>query len=141
MTPAKRRSTRQRREILEILRATDKHPTALELHAVVRKRLPRVSLGTVYRNLEVLCEDGLARKLVLAGSDTRYDGLTHDHVHVRCTGCGALRDLPAARRDAEPDVPAEAEGFAIHGFRLEYFGVCAKCRTQDASPGDEGPGT
>lgn len=133
MAPAHRRNTRQRREVLEALCASSAHPTALELHAAVRERLPRISLGTVYRNLEVLCEDGLARKLVLAGSDTRYDGQTHAHDHVRCTDCGALRDLPAAERAAAPVPPAEAEGFVIHGYRLEYFGVCAACR-QRAEP-------
>jgi Fur family ferric uptake transcriptional regulator len=116
--------------ILEELCARDTHPTATELHAAVRKRLPRISLGTVYRNLEVLCEDGLARKLFLAGTDARYDGLTHAHDHVRCTICGALQDFPGESRSATP-VPREAGGFLIQGYRLEYYGLCAACRSHE----------
>ena len=134
MSRVQRRNTPQRRVILEELRSTYTHPTAAELHLAVRKHLPRISLGTVYRNLEVLCEDGLARKLALAGTDARYDGLTHAHDHVRCTACGALRDLAGAERAALPKPPAEAGGFEIHGYRLEYFGLCADCRERQTFP-------
>jgi Fe2+ or Zn2+ uptake regulation protein len=83
----------------------------------------------------VLCEDGLARKLVLAGTDARYDGLTHAHDHVRCTECGALQDFPGASPESRPPVPHEAAGFLIHGYRLEYFGLCAACRPREARAG------
>ena len=135
MTPAKRRSTRQRRVILAELRSARTHPTAAELHRQVRKRLPRISLGTVYRNLEVLCEDGLARKLFLAGADARYDGLTDAHDHLRCTGCGTLQDFPGGSRDVRPALPREAAGFLIQGYRLEYHGLCAACRSHGPHAG------
>lgn len=131
----KRRHTPQRQVILEELHALHTHPTAAELYAVVRTRLPRISLGTVYRNLEVLCEDGTARKLALAGGDTRYDGQTHGHDHVRCTGCGILRDLPAVELPVRP-LPATAAGFRIDGYRLEYLGLCPDCRSAQERRGD-----
>ncbi|MBE0565231.1 MAG: transcriptional repressor [Krumholzibacteria bacterium] len=141
MTPSRptgkhRRHTPQRQVILEELCELRTHPTAAELYALVRDRLPRISLGTVYRNLEVLCADGLARKLTLAGSDARYDGVVHRHDHVRCTGCGILRDLPRGALQVSPVAPAEAAGFRIEGYRLEFQGLCPSCRT-GADPGAE----
>lgn len=130
----RRRHTPQRQVILEELAGLYTHPTAAELYALVRQRLPRVSLGTVYRNLEVLCEDGLARRLTLAGSDARYDGNTRPHDHVRCIGCGILRDLPPGTAAFRPDLPAEAAGFLVEGYRLEYFGRCPRCRATGGDP-------
>ncbi|MFN2371048.1 MAG: transcriptional repressor [Candidatus Krumholzibacteriia bacterium] len=136
-TGKRRRHTPQRQVILEELTDLHTHPTAAELYALVRRRLPRVSLGTVYRNLEVLCEDGLALKLPLAGSDTRYDGNTASHDHVRCTGCGSLRDLPPGTAAFRPDVPAEVGGFLVEGYRLEFIGLCPCCRADAGVPGHD----
>ncbi len=124
--PKQRRSTPQRRIILEELRALRTHPTAAELFAIVRRRLPRISLGTVYRNLDVLHEDGRIRKLELAGAEARFDADLSPHLHIRCTECGRVEDL----MDASPgtDIPAELAGFLVQGYRLEYFGICPACR-------------
>lgn len=121
-----RRNTPQRHVVLEELRAMESHPTAAELFSVVRGKLPRISLGTVYRNLEVLYEDGLINKLELAGSETRFDGMTEPHLHIRCTSCGKVQDVmvPAL----QPQTPVELVGFQVQGCRTEYFGVCPDCR-------------
>jgi Fur family ferric uptake transcriptional regulator len=66
--------TRQRKVILEEIRKTDSHPTADELYQRVRQRLPHVSLGTIYRNLETLAASGLIQKLEMGGSQKRFDG-------------------------------------------------------------------
>ncbi|MFC1715463.1 transcriptional repressor, partial [Candidatus Poribacteria bacterium] len=86
--------TRQRQVILEELRNASFHPTADEVYRRVRKRLPRISLGTVYRNLETLSKAGIVKKLELGGARKRFDGYSEDHYHVRCTGCGRLEDVP-----------------------------------------------
>ena len=104
------------------------HPTASELYDKVRKRLPRVSLGTVYRNLEVLHEDGKIIKLDLAGHEARFDGMVRPHCHVRCTDCGKVRDLPEIDPRKFETASAEINGFLIQGFKLEYFGICPGCR-------------
>ena len=126
----RRRNTPQRRTILDHLRTSHDHPTAAEIYGSVRARLPRISLGTVYRNLDVLHEDGMIHKIENAGADTRYDGRLEPHDHVRCTRCGALRDMPG--RSAHPAATsppgAEVAGIAIAGWRLEYFGLCRECR-------------
>ncbi|MCX7804301.1 MAG: transcriptional repressor [Planctomycetota bacterium] len=121
------RMTAQRRAILEELRGTDAHPSATELYEMVRRRLPRISLGTVYRNLEIMSEEGLALKLEHAGAECRFDGNVAPHSHVRCLGCGRISDVPM-------DIPrelvagaAKASGYRIAGCRLEFDGWCRKC--------------
>ena len=128
-TPKQRRNTPQRKVILAELRALDSHPTAAELYEIVRKKLPRVSLGTIYRNLEVLHEDGHIAKLEFAGAEARFDGMTQPHHHLRCTKCGCVRDLPAQMGTPAVPQPLYTGGFRITGYRLEYFGLCPDCQT------------
>jgi len=126
--PRKFRMTRQRQVILEELKSVRTHPTADEIHRMVRQRLPRVSLGTIYRNLEMLVECRLVQKLELAGSQGRFDGNAEPHYHVRCTECGQVRDLmdvPVAVK--EKDFQSVTD-FEIRGHRLEFFGLCPDCK-------------
>ena len=127
-----RRNTPQRKVILEELCAVKSHPTAAELYDLVRRRLPRVSLGTVYRNLEVLHEDGIIRKLEFAGTETRFDGDTQNHYHVRCGECGHIQDVYDLGPGGSPAQPTELAGYRIEGHRLEYFGVCPDCQSAAA---------
>src|SRR5574340_808335 len=87
------RRTRQREVILEELQKVKSHPTAVGLHDLVRRRLPKISLGTVYRNLELLAKAGVIRKLETAGAEARFDGNAGQHHHIRCVGCGRVDDV------------------------------------------------
>ena len=126
-----RRSTPQRRVILEELCGLKTHPTAAELYEIVRKRLPRISLGTVYRNLEVLTEDGFVLKLESTGSEARFDATVAPHYHVRCRACGKVRDWHGTRPDRMLPYPLEMDGFLVQGHNLEFYGVCAECRAAE----------
>lgn len=121
------RMTRQRRVILEELRKVKTHPSADEVYEMVRKRLPRISLGTVYRNLEILSESGEIKKLEPGSSLKRFDGNPSEHFHIRCIRCNRIADMPMAS-DFEIDLadmtPTEYE---ILGHRLEFFGLCPHC--------------
>lgn len=127
MPQAQTRMTRQRAVILEELRRLKSHPTADELYSVVRGRLPHISLGTVYRNLDFLVESGAARCLEIAGATRRFDGDISDHQHVRCVHCGRIGDVTPPR--AVPEVESlQASGFArILRSRVAYDGVCECC--------------
>ncbi len=125
-----RRNTPQRKVILEELCQMTSHPSAIELYAIVRRRLPRISLGTIYRNLEVLHEDGLILKMDFAGAEARFDGNAKQHYHVRCTECGRIDDIHPLDPDQIPAQPAELAGFLVAGHRLEYFGTCPDCRSR-----------
>jgi len=129
MSEAKlRRNTPQRKVILEELRAVKTHPTAAELYNQVRRRMPRISLGTVYRNLEVLHQDGMIQKLEFAGTETRFDGTIENHYHVRCRECGRIEDVYDLGPGNNPAQPAELAGFRIESHRLEYVGLCPACQ-------------
>ncbi len=120
--------TRQRRVILEELSKARTHPTADEVYARVRRRLPRISLGTVYRNLETLSARGLIGKLEVAGTQKRFDGDAGRHHHVRCIRCGLIADALLEDIDAVASAIGEVEGYEITGYRLELLGRCPRCR-------------
>ena len=130
--PSGQRASRQREIILKELCSLRCHPTADELYDRVRKILPRVSLGTVYRNLELLTEKGLIMKLG-PGERRRFDGNAHPHPHVRCLACGRVDDI-APGVDA-PELPAaDRQGYQITGCNIEYTGVCPACRQNGPAP-------
>lgn len=121
------RMTKQRAIILEELRKVKSHPTADEMYSIVRKRLPNISLGTVYRNLDFLSEIGEIRCLVTSGSSKRFDGDLSQHQHIRCIHCGCIADV------FEPVAPPTVNTLQIPGFskvltsRVEFDGICEHC--------------
>lgn len=123
------RMTPQRRVILEVLRAAKCHPTADELYARVRERVPRISLATVYRNLDLMARSGLVRKLDLGGPQSRYDGMIEDHCHVRCVHCGCVEDVHAPEPAVNLQEVQGPPGFRVLGHRLEFLGECPRCRS------------
>ncbi len=128
--PRKFMMTRQRRVILEELRKLDSHPTADEVYEMARGRLPRISLGTVYRNLEILSECGLIRKLELGGTQKRFDGNLRNHYHVRCIRCGSIEDVPLEPLTTIENAIRKVSDYEIIGTRLEFIGVCPRCRKE-----------
>ena len=126
--PGKLRMTTQRRVIMEELKKLKSHPTAGELCEIVRRRLPRISLGTVYRNLEILSRQGLIQKLDLGGSEMRFDGDVSNHYHLRCLQCGRVQD---AHMSPLSDIEQRIESgndFQVLGHRLEFMGLCRQCQ-------------
>jgi len=140
LVPRKLANTRQRQAILDVLRNTDIHPTAEEVYEMVRKRLPRISLGTVYRNLEALSDHGLIQKLEIAGTQKRFDGRMDKHYHIRCVVCGRVADLPYQQIDVGEERFREATDFEIIGHRLEFWGICPQCQKARAESGETAAG-
>ncbi len=129
-----RRNTRQRQVVLEELRKIGFHPTAAELYEIARCRLPKISLATVYRNLELFAGMGVIRKLETSGGQARFDGDVDRHYHVRCVTCGRVDDARGLPPNPVKEVVGEVSGYDIQGFHLEFFGVCPECL------GSYGPG-
>ncbi|UCF32788.1 MAG: transcriptional repressor [Phycisphaerales bacterium] len=123
-----RRNTQQRKVILDELRKRTSHPTASELYQIVRKRLPRISLGTVYRNLDRFSREGTIQKLRINGNEARYDGNHEPHAHIFCVTCGRVEDALDMPADHVANRLRTLGGFQVLGHRSEYFGVCPKCR-------------
>ncbi|WP_034632896.1 Fur family transcriptional regulator [Maridesulfovibrio bastinii] len=119
------RRSKQRELILEELRGVTSHPTADELYEMVRKRMPNISLGTVYRNLELLASHGVILKIETGGKN-RFDGNSKIHPHLRCTNCGKVEDLDIEVK-TEPVDEEKSRGFSITGCNIEYLGLCPDC--------------
>jgi Fur family ferric uptake transcriptional regulator len=121
-----KRLTRPRQVILDIVRASDAHPSAAAVYRQVRRRLPRVSLATVYRNLRMLAAEGLlTERADLAG--LRFDGNTAPHDHFTCLVCRRIYDVPAARARGVP-ARVVSRRFEVLVQHVEFYGRCDACR-------------
>ncbi len=128
-----RRNSRQRRVILEELRKQKSHPTAAGLYRIVRKRLPKISLGTIYRNLEILSREGIINKLGSSGSEARFDGEVDRHYHIRCSQCGKIDDLYDFSLNKINKRPEKLNGYLVLGHNFEYVGICLDCQKKNGS--------
>ena len=121
--------TVQRDAILAELRSVKSHPTADELYAALRIRMPQISLGTVYRNLEQMSQAGMIRKLETAGRQKRFDGDLSPHHHMRCRICGAVSDVPAGELGGvDVAIRNLLPSLGCDSFHLELCGVCRNCK-------------
>ena len=127
------RLTTQRQIILEELAKVKTHPTASELYDMVRKRLPRIGLGTVYRNLELMADSGMILKIEVGGTQKRFDATTDDHYHIRCSVCGRVDDIdvPVIRDLASQ--AATTTSYQILGHHIEFTGICSSCQKEGRS--------
>lgn len=120
--------SRQRELILNKLDLCKSHPTAEELHAMLKAEAPGLSLATVYRNLNQLAENGMALKIRMPEGADRFDGTLERHYHLVCEQCGSVTDVPAA---CVPDMATEISartGCDVRRHSLVFFGVCPKCK-------------
>jgi len=122
--------TPSRTAILEGIARAGCHPTADDVYAMVRRALPRVSLGTVYRNLELLTRHGFIRTLADGRGQRRYDAVLEDHCHVRCEVCGRVDDVRVTPPGRLVDAVEDDGGYDIHGYRLSFRGLCPDCASE-----------
>lgn len=119
--------SRQRESIKEYLNSTYDHPTADMVYLHVKEHYPNISLGTVYRNLNLLSEMGEALKISTSYGGDRFDGHTHPHYHFCCTKCGKVMDLEI---DPLIYVNKEAEKIfdgIIESHSMMFYGTCGSC--------------
>jgi Fur family ferric uptake transcriptional regulator len=137
----KHRMTHQRQVILEEVTKDPGHPTADEVYERVRKRLPRISMGTVYRNLDILASTGAISKIEPGLPQMRFDGKTRDHYHLTCVRCGKIEDAQIKPQD---DTLANLESalglltkYGIFGHKLDFVGLCKACMEREKSLPEE----
>ena len=130
----KTRNTRQRGVILDLLHETREHPTAEKIYLDARRIIPNMSLGTVYRNLNFLQNQGLVREIrPFDGSSTRFDGVMSPHAHFHCKHCSSLFDVPLPQ-DFGQFQYNETDGISIiASVNLYIIGECTHCRPEDSS--------
>jgi len=122
-----RRTSKKRQAIFDALCDSKAHPSAEMLYKQLKSSIPDLSLGTVYRNLGVLVQDGLAVRVANVCGEDRFDACTVPHTHLICTSCGKVQDADIAFPSPEY---AELEGFSgwsISTHSLCFSGVCNDC--------------
>ena len=124
------RLTTQRQIILEELGKVTSHPTANEVYDMVRKRLPRIGLGTVYRNLELMADTGVILKLEVGGTQKRFDATTEPHYHIRCSSCGRVDDVHIEVQQQINQLAQSASNYEILGHHIEFTGICLDCQNK-----------
>ncbi|NMA55221.1 MAG: transcriptional repressor [Firmicutes bacterium] len=126
----RRRSTRQRRAILNVLRQTKSHPTADWVYEQVKQEIPNISLGTVYRNLKLLRDLGEIMEISFGSAQSHFDGNPNPHYHFHCLDCNRILDVDIpVRHELEQEV-RDHHGWEVHRHRVEFYGRCDKCSRQ-----------
>lgn len=121
------RHSKQRARILELLRHTKRHPTAIMIFEDLRREIPSLSLGNVYRNLNILVAQGFVRELKMGSTYDRYDGTVSPHYHYICETCGEISDLELPHDAALNGKVQKLTKGRVNYHRLEFYGTCAKC--------------
>ncbi len=132
------RMTHQREVVLDELRNSYTHPTADELYVNVRKKLPRISLATIYRTLETLEQVGLVKKITIDCNQMRFDGNVEDHYHITCVQCGRVDDIPSSAIKKVEVKTGEVDGYTVIGHQIHFFGICNTCGETDQQQSGEG---
>lgn len=124
--------SRNARAVLEVLRASPRHPTAQEIYDEVRHTRPKIGLATVYRILHQLTEQGVIKMWGDGSERARYDACTHRHDHACCTECGTVLDVPL-----EIEIPREileqaarATGITVGFHEIRIYGRCQHCQAR-----------
>ncbi len=124
---AMKRLTKQRKAVLDVVQNARNHPDAAWIYQEVRKLVPSISLGTVYRTLEALVEEGRIIQLARAGEATRYDANPTPHHHLICDRCGEIVDLEIELPNLLAAASEEFPELRFHSVQVEFHGLCSKC--------------
>ena len=123
------RITPQRIAIVEYILATEDHPSAVQVHATVKKRYPMVSLSTVYKTLDLLREKKLVNEIEVDG-ESRFDAHVDDHINLVCLNCGKIEDIDEkALKNIQTKVAKRSQYLIIKGS-FELHGYCGGCKSK-----------
>ena len=121
------RKSKQREKILMLLKSTDTHPTANWLYDNLRNDFPNLSLGTIYRNLNILVEQGLIKKIDFGSTFDRYDSNITQHHHFICEKCGSIIDINLPDNKELYNKVDKLINGKTEKHRIEFYGICNKC--------------
>lgn len=124
--------SRQKELIYDLVTSTMSHPTADWVYENARRKMPHISLGTVYRNLNTLVREGRILAITNSRGPVRYDANTTRHSHLKCIGCGLMLDVPETGIDVVPRSP-KIRQFEVLEYRVEFLCLCPDCRNKKAS--------
>ena len=118
--------SRQREAVLNAICSTKSHPSAAWIYQKVKEQLPNISLGTVYRNLTVLEQEGFIKKIPVGDSCEHYDGDISSHGHFYCKCCDKITDIPFDSTDACSNLENQY-GIKVESSTYTFVGICKKC--------------
>lgn len=123
-----RHNTIQRSLVLDAVNRLKSHATADDVYAEVAATHPNISKATVYRNLNLLSEMGMIRKLEIPGGADRFDHICKEHCHVKCEKCGRVFDIDIPYIDGLDNRVENRNGFELTGYDILFRGICPGCR-------------
>ena len=122
--------SRQREMIRDVVKHSHSHHTADEVYTILKPEMPNLSLGTVYRNLNLLADQGEILKIPVPNGSDRFDGTLHAHHHVLCTHCGRVCDVDLPQLAQIDAYVAQITGYEIDGCNFVFRGLCPACSKQ-----------
>ena len=128
----KYRKSKQRDVLYEYLQSDDSHPTAQQIYNALKEEFPSLSIGTVYRNLNILEEQGKVRKLQYGSTFDRFDADTEEHYHFICRLCGGVFDLELESQEHLEQQAAEIGGHKVEDHAIDFYGICSECMQKKA---------
>jgi len=128
--PTQYKNSKQRERILALLCSTDSHPTADWVYSKLKPNIPHLSLGTVYRNLRILTEQGKICRLENGSSIDRFDANIHPHYHFHCKACHQIMDVLIPHEKQLNSLAEKATGFRIEEHRIDFIGYCQECQSK-----------
>ncbi len=131
MIKHKYKRSKQREEILNILRNTDTHPTASWNYDELKKDFNNLSMGTVYRNVNILIDQNLVTKIESGSSFDRFDGNVEAHYHFICRACDSIYDMPMSVMEELNDQAGFYTNHEIQEHRISFYGLCENCNDTD----------
>lgn len=120
--------TKQRQLIYDIICRSHEHLTADSIHKLAQKKMPSIAVGTVYRNLNLMCESGEIMRVPVAGEPDRFDKNPTDHDHVICDSCGTVSDI---NTEGLSEILSDKTGLCIDSYDLTVHYTCEKCRNKN----------
>jgi Fur family transcriptional regulator, peroxide stress response regulator len=123
-----RRKSKQREIIFEIISNTASHPTVNNVYKDLKKIIPYVSLGNVYRNIKILIEEGRIQLRDFGDGYEHYDAIANNHYHFICEKCGTISDFDFSVQDHVMEEAQKNTKNIIIGHTINFFGICEKCK-------------
>jgi Fur family transcriptional regulator, peroxide stress response regulator len=125
-----RRRSKQRERIYEFIRSRVDHPTAQHVYKALKKEMPSISLGNVYRNINILVEEGRVTRREFGDGIEHYDAIPGLHYHFICDTCNTVTDFPMKTQDVITKKAREMSKHSISGHTIQFFGTCERCRSR-----------
>lgn len=118
------RNTKQKRIVAEVIEQAARPLTIPEVHALAQKKLPKLGIATVYREIARLSESGEIHSVAIPGDPLRYEKTAHHHHHFKCTGCNTVFELEGCLKNVTRLMP---KGFTHQSHDITLYGLCRKC--------------